>query len=157
MKAIVYTKYGSPDVLQLKQVEKPMPKDNQVLIKVHAAATNPLDWHKMRGAPFLVRLGDGLLKPKDARLGADIAGRIEAVGPNVTAFQPGDEVFGVCAGSFAEYVCAGETKVALKPANLSFAAAAAVPIAALTALQGLRDKAQLQPGQKVLINGAAGG
>ncbi|MCX6048435.1 MAG: NAD(P)-dependent alcohol dehydrogenase, partial [Chloroflexi bacterium] len=148
---------GSPDLLALQEIEKPTPKEHQLLIKVHAAAANPLDWHKMRGTPFLVRLSDGFLKPKDTRIGADIAGQVEAVGSNVTQFRPGDEVFGVGAGGFAEYACAGETKVALKPANLSFEAAAAVPVAALTALQGLRDKGQIQPGQKVLINGAAGG
>jgi NADPH:quinone reductase-like Zn-dependent oxidoreductase len=157
MKAILFTKYGSPDVLQLTEVEKPTPKDNQVLVKVHAASANPLDWHRMRGAPFLARLGEGLLKPKNPKLGADIAGRVEAVGSNVTEFQPGDEVFGVCTGGFAEYVCAAETKLALKPAKLSFEAAAAVPVAAFTALQGLRDKGQIQAGQKALINGASGG
>jgi NADPH:quinone reductase-like Zn-dependent oxidoreductase len=157
MKAIIFPKYGSPDVLQLTEVEKPTPKDSQVLVKVHAASANPLDWHRMRGEPFIARLGEGFLKPKDPKLGADIAGRVEAVGSNVTEFQPGDEVFGVCAGSFAEYALAGESKLALKPANLSFEAAAAVPVAAFTALQGLRDKGQIQAGQRVLINGASGG
>jgi len=157
MKAIVYTNYGSPDVLQLKEVAKPTPTDNQVLIKIQAAATNPLDWHSMRGEPFLVRLGGGLRKPKETRLGADIAGRVEAVGKAVTHFQPGDAVFGVCAGGFAEYACAREDRIALKPANLSFEAAAAVPVAAFTALQGLRDTGKIQAGQKVLINGASGG
>ncbi len=157
MKAIVYTKYGSPDVLQLKDVEKPTPTDNQVLVKVHAASANPLDWHLIRGEPFLARLGEGLLKPKNPKPGADVAGQVEAVGKNVTEFQPGDEVFGSCVGGFAEYVCVSETKLALKPANLSFEAAAAVPVAAFTALQGLRDTGQIQSGQKVLINGAAGG
>lgn len=157
MKAIVCANYGAPDVLQLQEVEKPTPNENQLLIKVHAAAANPLDWHKMRGTPFLVRLGDGFFKPKDPRLGADMAGQVEAVGSNVTQFRPGDEVFGVGVGGFAEYACARETKVTLKPANLSFEAAAAAPVAALTALQGLRDQGQIQPGQKVLINGAAGG
>jgi len=157
MKAIVYTKYGSPDVLQLKDVEKPTPKDNEVLIKIHAASANPLDWHRMRGAPFLVRLDEGLRKPRNPRLGADIAGRVEAVGNNVTQFQPGDEVFGVCAGGFAEYASVPESKLALKPANSSFEEAAAAPVAAFTALQGLRDKGQIQPGQKVLVNGASGG
>ncbi len=156
MKAIVYYKYGSPEVLQLKEVEKPTPTDNQVLVKIHAASVNPLDWHRMRGAPFLARLGEGLLKPKNPKLGADIAGQVEAVGSNVTKFRLGDDVFGLTTGGFAEYVCAGETKLALKPANLSFEAAA-VPVAAFTALQGLRDKGQIQSGQKVLINGAAGG
>ena len=157
MKAILFTKYGSPDVLQLTEVEKSAPKDDQVLVKVHAASANPLDWHRMRGEPFLARLSEGLLKPKNPRLGADIAGRVEAVGTSVTEFQPGDDVFGTTTGGFAEYVCAAETRLALKPANLSFEAAAAVPVAALTALQGLRDKGQVQPGQRVLINGASGG
>ena len=155
MQAIVYTRYGPPEVLQLKEVEKPVPVDHQLLIKVQAASANTLDL-TMRG-PFLARIiTGGLRKPKNQRLGVDMAGRVEAVGSNVTEFQPGDEVFGVAAGSFAEYACAAEDKVALKPANLSFEAAAALPVAALTALQGLRDKGQIQPGQKVLINGASG-
>lgn len=157
MKAIRYTQYGSPDVLQFMEVEKPTPADNQVLIKVHAASTNPLDWHFMRGAPFLARLDAGLFKPKDQRLGADIAGRVEAVGSKVTQFKPGDDVFGSGTGAFADYVCASENLLALKPANISFEEAAAVPIAAFTALQGLRDKGHIQSGQKVLINGASGG
>jgi NADPH:quinone reductase-like Zn-dependent oxidoreductase len=158
MKAIICPQYGSPDVLKLKDVAKPTPKDDEVLVKVHAASANPLDWHKMRGAPFLVRLSDGLLKPKNTLLGADIAGRVEAVGSKVTQFQPGDEVFGdVSAGGFAEYVCAREKALALKPANLSFEQAAAAPVAALTALQGLRNQGQIRPGQQVLINGASGG
>lgn len=157
MKAILYTKYGPPELLQLKEVEKPTPKDNQVLVKVHAASVNALDWRRFTMTPILVRLMGGLLKPKNTSLGVDIAGRVEAVGATVKQFQPGDEVFGVAPGAFAEYVCAGETKLALKPANVSFEAAAAVPIAAFTALQGLRDKGQIQPGQKVLINGAGGG
>src|SRR5262245_54574992 len=118
MKAILFTQYGSPDVLKLAEVEKPTPKDNQVLVKVQAASANPLDWHHMRGAPFLARLDGGLLKPKNSKLGADLAGRVEAVGSKVTAFQPGDEVFGTCSGAFAEYAIAGETRLALKPANL---------------------------------------
>jgi len=157
MKAIVHTQYGSPDVLQLKEVEKPAPNDGKILVKIHAASANPLDWHEMRGAPFLARLQGGLRRPKDPRLGADIAGRVEAVGNNVTQFQPGDEVFGVCAGSFAEYASVREDRLALKPANSSFEEAAAVPVAAITALQGLRDKGKIQPGQKVLVNGASGG
>ncbi len=160
MKAIVYTKYGPPDVLQFKEVEKPSPKDGEILVKIHAASVNALDRHALRSRPFLIRIisGNGLRKPKDPRLGADIAGRVEAVGTNVTQFQPGDEVFGVvAAGGFAEYSCAAENQLALKPANLSFEAAAAVPVAALTALQGLRDTGQIQPGQKVLIHGASGG
>ncbi len=157
MKAILQTKYGSPEVLQLTEVEKPTPTENQVLVKVHAASVNALEWRPFTMSPIFIRLMGGLLKPKDPKLGTDIAGRVEAVGSNVTEFQPGDEVFGVAPGAFAEYVCAGETKLALKPANVSFEAAAAVPVAAFTALQGLRDKGQIQPGQKVLINGASGG
>ena len=159
MKAIVYTKYGSPDVLELKEVEKPTPKDDEVLIKVHAASVNPLDWHILRADPFFIRLmGEGLLKPKSKILGWDIAGRVEAVGRNVKQFQSGDEVFGDCGGGgFAEYVCASENAMVLKPDSLTFEEVAAVPVAALTALQGLRDKGQIQPGQKVLINGASGG
>jgi NADPH:quinone reductase-like Zn-dependent oxidoreductase len=161
IKAIIYTKYGSPDVLQLKDVEKPAPQDNEVLVKVHAASANPADWHLMRAEPFLARLANGLLKPKNTRLGADVAGRVEAVGSNVTQFQVGDDVFGSLPlhslGGFAEYVCAKEEALALKPAQLTFEQAAAVPLAAFTALQGLRDKGQIQQGQKVLINGASGG
>jgi NADPH:quinone reductase-like Zn-dependent oxidoreductase len=157
MKAIVCTRYGSPDVLELKEVEKPAPTDNEVLIKVRAASVNPGDWRKMRGTPYIIRIQLGLLKPKIARLGVDLAGQVEAVGRNVTQFQPGDEVFSVRTGAFAEYVCKLEKTLALKPANLTFEQAAAVPVAACTALQGLRDKGQIKPGQKVLINGAAGG
>ena len=161
MKAIVRMKYGAPDVLQLEEVETPTPGDDDVLLKVHAASANPLDWHYMRGAPFLARLESGLLKPKHPMLGADIAGRVEAVGSSVTQFRPGDEVFGNNfergLGAFAEYVCAGDGALAPKPANTSFEEAAAVPVAAVTALQGLRDKGRIQPGQKVLINGASGG
>lgn len=161
MKAIVYTQYGSPDVLHLTEVEKPTPQEHEVLVKVVATSANPLDWHLMRAEPFLARLENGLRKPKITRLGADIAGRVEAVGKNVTQFQPGDAVFGEVfktgLGAFAEYVCVPETAVTLKPAHISYEAAAAVPIAALTALQGLRNKGRIQPGQKVLINGASGG
>ncbi len=157
MKAIVYTRYGPPDVLQVKEVEKPGPNDGELVVKIHAASANPLDWHRMRGAPFLARLAGGLRKPKDPRLGADIAGRVEAVGNNVTQFQPGDEVFGAWTGSFAEYASVPENRLALKPTNSSFEEAAAVPVAAITALQGLRDKGQIQSGQKVLVNGASGG
>src|SRR5450759_893873 len=161
MKAIVYTEYGSPDVLHLKEIEQPIPNDNAVLIKVHAASANPADWHLMRAEPFLARLANGLRKPKHTMLGADAAGRIEAIGRNVTQFQAGDDVFGCMAlnelGSFAEYVCAGEDVLALKPDKLTFEQAAAVPLAAFTALQGLRDKGQIKSGQKVLINGASGG
>ncbi len=156
MKAIVHTQYGSPDVLQFKEVEKPLPQDHQLLIKVQAASVNTLDL-ALRG-PLLARLiTGGLLKPKDPRLGVDLAGRVEAVGSGVTQFRPGDEVFGRGLGAFAEYACVREEAVVLKPATLTFEAAAAVPVAALTALQGLRDKGQIQPGQKVLIHGASGG
>jgi NADPH:quinone reductase-like Zn-dependent oxidoreductase len=159
MKAIVCTKYGPPDVLQLKEVEKPTPKDDEVLIKVHAASLNAYDWHLLTADVFLVRLmGGGLLKPKNTIPGADIAGRVEAVGRNVTHFEPGDDVFGeISHGGFAEFACARENRLAARPANLSFEEAAAVPMASLTALQGLRDKGRIQPGQKVLINGASGG
>jgi 2-desacetyl-2-hydroxyethyl bacteriochlorophyllide A dehydrogenase len=161
MKAIVYTEYGSPDVLQLKEVEIPSPKEDEVLVKVHAASVNAADWHLMRAEPFLARLENGLQKPKNTRLGADIAGRVVAIGSHVTQFRPGDEVFGekfeTGLGGFAEYVSIPEKALALKPTNVSFEAAAAVPLAALTALQGLRTKGQIQSGQKVLINGASGG
>ena len=158
MNAIIYTKYGSPDVLELKEVEKVLPKDDDVLVKICAAGVNPLDWHKMRADPFPVRLGGGFLKPKDPRLGADMAGRVEAVGRNVTSLRPGDEVFGVIGvGSFAEYVCVPAKLLVPKPTNLSFVESAAVPVAALTALQGLRDTGKIQQGQQVLINGASGG
>ena len=159
MKAVVYTQYGSPDVLQFKEVEKPAPKDDEVLVKVQAASVNALDWHLLTADIFLVRLmGMGLFKPKNPILGADIAGRVEAVGKNVSQFRPGDEVFGdIGHGGFAEYAVAPERFLAPKPANLSFEAAAAVPVAGLTALQGLRDSGKIQAGQKVLINGAAGG
>jgi NADPH:quinone reductase-like Zn-dependent oxidoreductase len=161
MKAIVYTRYGPPDVLQLKEVEKPTPKDNEVLIKVHAASVNDWDWGLLRGKPFMNRMVFGLLKPRTKILGGDIAGRIEAVGRNVKQFQPGDEVFGDLSGcgfgAFAEYVCARENALVLKPASMTFEEAAAVPQAAVLALQGFRDKRQIQKGQKVLINGAGGG
>ena len=158
MKAILFTEYGSPDILQFKDVEKPVPGDNEVLIKVYAASANPLDWHSMRGAPIVARLEFGLQKPRDPRLGADVAGRVEAVGKNVTQFKIGDEVFGdIFKGSFAEYACTSDKLLAAKPVNSSYEAAAAVPVAALTALQGLRDKGQIRSGQKVLINGASGG
>ena len=161
MKAIVYTEYGSPDVLHLKEVVKPTPTDNEVLVKVYAVSANAADVHLLRADPFLIRLSSGLLKPKNTILGSDVAGRVEAVGGNVKQFKPGDEVFGdisACGwGGFAEYVCAREDALVLKPANSSFEEAAAVPMAAVTALQGLRNKGQIQPGQKVLINGASGG
>src|SRR2546421_12884321 len=161
MKATVYTQYGSPDVLQLKEVAKPTPQDNEVLVQVHAASVNAADWHLMRGTPFLARLVNGLQKPKNTKLGADVAGRVEAIGRNVTQFQVGDDVFGCLPlhelGSFAEYVCAHEDAVALKPAKMTFEQAAAVPLAAFTALQGLRGNGQIKLGQKVLVNGASGG
>ena len=157
MKAIVYTHYGSPDVLQFKETEKPVPNAGEILVKIYAASANPLDWHLMRGAPFLARLEGGLRKPKDPRFGADLAGRVEAVGSTVTQFQLGDEVFGAWTGSFAEYATVPENRVALKPANRSFEEAAAIPVAAITALQGLRDTGHIHTGQKVLINGASGG
>jgi NADPH:quinone reductase-like Zn-dependent oxidoreductase len=158
MKAIVYHNFGSPDVLRLEEIEKPVPVDNQLLIKVHGASVNPLDWHYMEGTPYLGRLVEfGLLKPKVARLGVDYAGTVEAVGKDVTQFKPGDEVYGNRFGAFAEYVVASEKAMALKPANLTFEQAASVPVAAVTALQALRDKGKIEAGQKVLINGASGG
>ena len=158
MSAVVYRCYGPPDVLSLEKIEKPAPADDEVLVKVHAAAANPLDWHYMRGTPYIMRIDAGFGRPKITRLGVDFAGTVEAVGKNVTRFRPGDEVFGGRTGSFAEYVTIREERtLALKPANLSFEQAAAVPIAAITALQALRDKGRIQAGQKVLINGASGG
>jgi NADPH:quinone reductase-like Zn-dependent oxidoreductase len=159
MKAVVYTNYGSPDVLEIRDIKKPVPNDDQVLIKVRTASINPLDWHFMEGTPYIMRaIGVGLRKPKDPRLGVDYAGTVEAVGKNVTQFKPGDEVLGGKSGAFAEYVCArADRAIVLKPANITFEQAASVPIAAITALQGLRDKGKIQPGQKVLINGASGG
>jgi len=158
MKAIVCTQYGPPDVLQFTELAKPTPADNEVLIKLYAASANPVDLHLMRGKPFFLRLmSGGLRAPKRKVPGHDIAGRVEAVGRNVTQFKPGDAVFGACRGAFAEYVCAKEDNLALKPANSSFEDAAAMPVAALTALQGLRDKGRIQPGQKVLVDGASGG
>ena len=158
MKAIVYCEYGSPDVLKLEDIEKPTPGDDQVLVRVRAASVNPLDWHYIRGTPYFMRLGAGLRKPKVTRLGVDFAGTVEAIGRSVKRFQPGDEVFGGRTGAFAEYVSVREDRaVVLKPANLTFEQAASVPIAAITALQALRDKGKIQPGQKVLINGASGG
>lgn len=162
MKAIVYTQYGSPDVLHLEEVEKPTPKENEVLIKVHAASINSWDWDLMRGTPFVNRLMAGIIKPKKIKiLGCDISGRVEEVGKNVKLFQPGDEVFGDLSrcgwGGFAEYVCARDNAVVLKPDDITFEQAAAIPQAGLLALQGLHDKGKIQPGQHVLINGASGG
>jgi NADPH:quinone reductase-like Zn-dependent oxidoreductase len=158
MKAIVYCEYG-PANLKFQEIEKPTPADDQLLVRVHAASVNPLDWHYIEGTPYIMRvMGVGLRKPKDTRLGVDYAGTVEAVGKNVTQFKPGDEVFGGRTGAFAEYVCARAAgSVALKPASVTFEQAASVPIAGITALQGLRDKGKVQPGQKVLINGASGG
>jgi NADPH:quinone reductase-like Zn-dependent oxidoreductase len=171
MKAIVCHSYGSPDVLKCEEVEKPVPGDNEVLIKVQAASVNPLDGGLLKGKPYTFRLLSGLSKPNVTRLGVDVAGQVEAVGRNVKQFKPGDAVFGVsirypddsgvkawiCQGAFAEYVCAPESTLVLKPDNVTFEQAAAAPVAAFTALQGLRDKGHVRPGQKVLINGAAGG
>jgi NADPH:quinone reductase-like Zn-dependent oxidoreductase len=157
MKAVVYHNYGSPDVLKLEEIEKPIAGDREVLIKVRAASVNPYDWHFMRGTPYLLRIQAGLRKPKFTRLGVDVAGQVEAVGSNVTQLKPGDEVFGACRGAFAEYACASESDLVMKPENVTFEQAASVAIAALTALQGLRDKGQIQPGQTVLVNGASGG
>jgi NADPH:quinone reductase-like Zn-dependent oxidoreductase len=163
MKAIICTKYGSPDVLQLQEVEKPSPQDDEVLIKIHAASINSRDWRAMRAKPFFIRLmPGGFLQPKNKILGADVAGRVEAAGRYAKQFKPGDGVFGFLPsatgrGTFAEYVCARENLITLKPADLTFEQVAAVPLAAMTALQGLRDKGNIQPGQKVLINGASGG
>jgi len=158
MKAIVYCEYGVPN-LKFQEIEKPTPADDQVLVKVRAASVNPLDWHFIEGTPYVMRaMGVGLRKPKDTRLGVDFAGTVEAVGEKVTKFKPGDDVFGGRDGAFAEYVCVREARaVALKPANITFEQAASVPIAGVTALQGLRDKGKVQPGQRVLINGASGG
>ena len=157
MKAAVFMRYGPPDVIQIADVEKPAPQDNEVLIEVCVASLNPLDWHFMRGTPYIGRIMMGLRKPKDTRPGRDVAGQVEAVGGKVSQFKPGDAVFGAARGACADFACAAESKLALKPKNVTFEQAASVPIAGLTALQGLRDKAQIQPGQKVLINGAAGG
>ena len=152
MKAIVYYKYGSPDVVKLEEVEKPIVTDDGVLVRVRAAAVNPYDWHFVRGEPYFMRLVAGLRAPKNNRLGVDFAGEVEAVGKDVASFQPGDQVYGFADGAFAEYLSAPQSAMAIKPANLSFEQAAAVPLAALTALQGLRDT-----GQRVLIIGASGG
>jgi len=156
MKAIVYHRYGPPAVLQHLEIEKPTAADNQVLLRVCAASLNPLDWHYMRGTPYVVRIIAGLSKPKVTGLGVDVAGQVEAVGESVTQFKPGDHVFGTCHGAFAEYVCTSPAELVVKPANVTFEQAASAPIAAFTALQGLR-KGQIQAGQKVLVNGAAGG
>ena len=158
MKAIVFDNYGSPEVLKCDEIETPIPKSDEVLIKVRAASVNPLDWRLMRGRPFFMRLMTGWLKPKRVPLGVDVSGQVEMVGGNVTEFKPGDKVFGACSsGSFAEYACASESTLVAKPENITFEQAAAVNVGACTALQGLRDAGGIQPGRKVLINGAAGG
>ena len=158
MKAVVYCDYGSANVLKLQDVEKPVPDSNQVLVRVRAVSVNPLDWHFMRGEPYIGRLGMGLRRPSDIRLGVDFAGVVESVGLKVTQFKPGDGVFGGRTGALAQYVLVSEGgSIVRKPANLTFEQAAAVPVAAVTALQGLRDKGMVKPGQKVLINGASGG
>ena len=157
MKAIAQDRYGPPDVLELRDVAKPAPGDNEVLVRVHAAAVNALDWHYMRGDPYLARLSMGLRRPKVTIRGKDFAGHVEALGPGVDRFRVGDEVFGEADGAFAEYVSAPDGAADPKPANLTFEQAAAVPLAGSTALMGLRDAAPVQPGQRVLINGASGG
>jgi len=158
MKAIVHERYGSPDVLELKDIDPPVVDDDSVLVRVRAASVNAYDWHMMRGLPFLVRMSEGLRTPKQTAMGVDVAGQVESVGKKVTQFRPGDEVFGARTGSLAEYVRGGPKSFLVpKPANLTFEQAAAVPMAATTALQGLRDKGQLKPGQRVLVNGASGG
>jgi NADPH:quinone reductase-like Zn-dependent oxidoreductase len=158
MKAAVRDRYGSPDVVELREIERPAPADDEVLVRVRAASVNAADWYGMTGTPYVGRAAMGLRKPKSNRLGTDFAGTVEAVGNDVTQFRPGDEVFGGRSGAFAEYVCVREDRAVVpKPANVTFEQAAAVGVAGLTALQGLRDKGQLQPGQKVLINGASGG
>jgi NADPH:quinone reductase-like Zn-dependent oxidoreductase len=158
MKAVVQDRYGAADVLELREIDQPVPKDNEVLVRVHAAGVDPGVWHLMTGQPYLVRvMGYGLRTPKVRVRGRDVAGRVEAAGRNVTRYHPDDEVFGICDGSFAEYACARPDKLAPKPANLTFEQAAAVPISGLTALQALRDTGKVQPGQQVLVIGAAGG
>ena len=157
MKAIVQNGYGSPDVFALKEIDKPVAEENDVLVRVHAASLAAGDYFAMRGKPYLVRFSAGWPKPKDYVPGYDVAGQVEAVGENVTRYQPGDEVYGDCQGTCAEYVCGAEDKFVLKPANLTFEQAAAVPTSAVAALHGLRDAGKVQPGQKVLINGASGG
>ena len=156
MKAILLTKYGPPDVLKLQNMEKPAPKEDQVLVQILAASVNIADWHRMHGGPIRV-MGQGFRKPKDPRFGTDIAGLVGSVGSNVTQFKPGDEVFGTCVGGFAEVGVTREDRLVMKPGNSTFEEGAAIPVAAITALQGLRDKGHIQPGQKVLIDGASGG
>src|SRR4029077_10672708 len=157
MKAVRYHRYGSPDVLECEEIEKPTPEDHEVLIKVRAASLNPFDCHLVRGRPTIFRIMMCVRKPKITKLGVDVAGQVEAVGKNVTEFKPGDEGFGMCRGAFAEYACTSESALVMKPDHATFEQAASVPVAALTALQALRGTGQIQTGQKVLINGAAGG
>ncbi|MDQ6880085.1 MAG: NAD(P)-dependent alcohol dehydrogenase, partial [Candidatus Dormibacteraeota bacterium] len=157
MKAIVHHEYGSTDSLALEEVEKPVPEPDRVLVRVRAAGVNAYDWHIMRGLPYLVRMSEGIRQPRSMAMGVDLAGVVEAVGNDITEFKPGDEVLGAADGAFAAYVCAKETRLVPKPGRLTFEQAAAVPMAGITALQGLRDKGELQAGQKVLINGASGG
>jgi NADPH:quinone reductase-like Zn-dependent oxidoreductase len=157
MKAIVYCDYGTSDALKLMDIAKPIPKDNQVLVRVRGASVNPYDWHMMRGTPYIMRLGVGLRKPAATRFGVDFAGTVETVGKDVTEFKPGDEVWGGKTGAFAQYVAISEKAIAKKPDNISFEQAGSVQIAGMTALQALRNKGNVQPGQKVLINGASGG
>jgi NADPH:quinone reductase-like Zn-dependent oxidoreductase len=157
MKAVVYRRFGPPEVLQFEDVEKPTPRDDEVLIRVRAASVNPLDWRLVKGEPYLARLMMGIPRPKVMRPGVDVAGELEAVGRSVTRFRPDDAVFGTCRGAFAEYGCASESALVTKPANVTFEQAAAVPVAAYTALQALRNKGRVRPGQKVLVNGASGG
>ena len=158
MKAAVRDRFGSPEVAELREIDRPVPEDDEVLVRVRAASVNPADWYSVTGTPYVGRTEMGLRKPKTNRLGVDFAGHVEAVGKDVTEFRPGDAVFGGKNGAFAEYVCVREDRAVMpQPANVTLEQAAAVPIAALTALQGLRDKGQIQSGQKVLINGASGG
>src|SRR5215211_935646 len=157
MKAIVYCDYGPPDVLKIMDIAKPVPNDDQLLVRVWAVSVNPYDWHFIRGTPYIMRLGVGLRKPKSTRLGVDFAGTVEALGKNVRQFKAGDEVYGGKTGAFAEYVCITEKGVVLKPHNITFEQAGSVQIAGLTALQALREHGKVQPGTKVLINGASGG
>jgi len=157
MKAIIYREYGSPDVLRYEDIEKPAPGAGEVLVRVRMSSVNPIDWHLMRGLPYFLRLITGPRRPKSSKLGVDVAGEVERVGSGVTLFKAGDAVFGGCFSAFAEYVSVRESNLVLKPDNVTFAQAGCVAVAALTALQGLRDKGQIRPGQKVVINGAAGG
>jgi NADPH:quinone reductase-like Zn-dependent oxidoreductase len=158
MRAAVRERYGSPDVIEIRELERPEPADDEVLVRVRASSVNPAEWYTVAGRPWVGRAQVGLRKPKNIRLGVDLAGTVEAVGKDVTAFRPGDEVFGGRDGAYADYVCVRESRAIVhKPANVTFEEAAAVPVAALTALQGLRDKGGIQAGQKVLVNGASGG